>query len=413
MISGKGFFVSALFQLCFSFSIGWVATPFLWVRGHGLIYNPAMNQSLSFFLISVLMLGACATRSPGVGDPVSWSSLQNWPSDNHSEVWDGFLKSCQKLDQPQWQSVCLLANNSGDLSDTEARAFFESHFEVRPVFAEDGVAEGLITGYYEPLLQGSWEKSEEFRYPIYGVPEDLLVVDLGELYPQLKDMRLRGKLVGNKVVPYYDRAQLDDDLDLLQGTEILWVNSPVDVFFLHVQGSGQIQLDDGSRVAVGYAQQNGHPYQSIGKVLIQMGELEKEEVTLFTIRDWLKSNPDQLNEVLAKNPSYIFFELRDAEADGPVGSLNVTLTPRRSIAVDRNVIPLGAPVWLQTTLPDEQESPLNQLMLAQDTGGAIKGHVRADVFWGRGDEAEKMAGLMKQRGRLYVLLPRGYLVEGD
>ncbi len=359
------------------------------------------------------MLSACTTRGPGIGDPVNWSSLQNWDSDNHGDVWAGFLKSCQKLDQQQWQAVCLLANNSGDLSDTEARAFFESHFEVRPVFAEDGVAEGLITGYYEPLLQGSWEKSEEYRYPIYGVPEDLLVVDLGDVYPQLKDMRLRGKLVGNKVVPYYDRAQLDDDLDLLQGSEILWVNSPVDVFFLHVQGSGQIQLDDGSRVAVGYAQQNGHPYQSIGKVLIQMGELEQEEVTLFTIRDWLKSNPDQLNEVLAKNASYIFFELRDAEADGPVGSLNVTLTPRRSIAVDRNVIPLGAPVWLQTTLPDEQQSPLNQLMLAHDTGGAIKGHVRADVFWGQGDEAEKMAGLMKQRGRLYLLLPRGYRVEGD
>lgn len=359
------------------------------------------------------MLGACTTRSPGIGDPVKWSSLQSWDSDNHSDVWDGFLKSCQKLGQQQWQEVCHLANNSGDLSDSEARTFFESYFEVRPVFAEGGVAEGLITGYYEPLLQGSRQKSEEFRYPLYGVPEDLLVVDLGELYPQLKDMRLRGKLEGNRVVPYYDRAQLDDDPGLLQGAEILWVNSLVDVFFLHIQGSGQIQLDDGSRVAVGYAQQNGHPYQSIGRVLIQMGELEREEVTLFTIRDWLKSNPDQLNEVLAKNPSYIFFELRDAEADGPVGSLNVTLTSRRSIAVDRNVIPLGAPVWLQTTLPDGQESPFNQLMLAQDTGGAIKGHVRADVFWGRGDEAEKMAGLMKQRGRLFVLLPKGYQVEGD
>ena len=359
------------------------------------------------------MLGACTTGSPGIGDPVSWSSLQNWESDNHSDAWAGFLKSCQKLRQRQWQEVCLLANNSPDLSDTEARAFFESHFEVRPVLAEDGITDGLITGYYEPLLQGSWEKSEEYQYPLYGVPEDLLVVDLGAVYPQLKDMRLRGKLVGNKVVPYYDRAQLDDDLALLQGSEILWVKSPVDVFFLHVQGSGQIQLDDGSQVAVGYAQQNGHPYQSIGKVLIAMGELEQEEVTLFTIRDWLKANPKQLNEVLAKNPSYIFFELRDADAKGPVGSLNVTLTPRRSIAVDRNVIPLGAPVWLQTTLPDEQESPLHRLMLAQDTGGAIKGHVRADVFWGQGDEAERMAGLMKQRGRLYVLLPKGYRMEGN
>jgi len=142
-----------------------------------------------------------------------------------------------------------------------------------------------------------------------------------------------------------------------------------------------------------------------------MGELDKEEVTLFTIKDWLKSNPTRLNEILSKNPSYIFFELRDAHEDGPIGSLNVALTPQRSIAVDRNVIPLGAPVWLQTTLPNEKQSPLNKLMLAQDTGGAIKGHVRADVFWGRGDEAEKMAGLMKQQGKLFVLLPKGYLIE--
>jgi membrane-bound lytic murein transglycosylase A len=370
-----------------------------------------MGKYLTIFVLSALVLGGCATRSPGIGDPIAWSKLQNWEADHHSEAWVGFLKSCQKLTQEQWREVCLLAKNSGALSNTAARKFFESHFEVRPVYAEGGLTEGLITGYYEPLLQGSWEKSEEFRYPLYGVPGDLLIVELSGLYPQLKEMRLRGKLQGNKIVPYYDRAQLDENQTLLQGSELLWVNSLVDVFFLHVQGSGQIQLGDGSRVAVGYAAQNGHPYRSIGGVLIQMGELEKEDVTLFTIKDWLESNPDRLNEVLSKNPSYIFFELRDGESGGPVGSLNVTLTPRRSIAVDRNVIPLGAPVWLQTTLPNEQASPFNQLMLAQDTGGAIKGNVRADVFWGRGNVAEKMAGLMKQEGKIFVLLPKGYSLK--
>lgn len=372
-----------------------------------------MLKSLSVFLLCLLMMSACSTRPPGIGNPVEWSSLQNWASDNHSEVWEGFLKSCQKLPNDQWQEVCHLAKNSGGQSDSEVREFFESHFEVRPVHAADGVSQGLITGYYEPLLKGSWQRSEEFRYPLYGVPKDLLIVDLGSIYPELKNMRLRGKLDGNKVVPYYDRAQLDDDQDLLQGTEILWVNSIVDVFFLHVQGSGRVELTDGSTASVGYAQQNGHPYQSIGKVLIEMGELEKEQVTLFTIKDWLKSNPSRLPEVLAKNPSYIFFKLRDDQADGPIGSLNVALTPRRSIAVDRNVIPLGAPVWLQTTLPDEKQSPFNKLMLAQDTGGAIKGQIRADVFWGRGDEAEKLAGLMKQQGKLFVLLPKGYTKQKD
>jgi len=372
-----------------------------------------MRRSLLIFVLCALMMSACTTRPPGIGNPVDWSSLESWESDNHGDAWAGFLKSCQKLDHQQWRTVCDLAENSGDLGDAEAREFFESHFEVRPVYAKDGETQGLITGYYEPLLKGSWERSEEYQYPLYGVPEDLLVVDLGAVYPQLKGMRLRGKLVGNKVVPYHDRAQLDDDQELLQGAEILWVNSVVDLFFLHVQGSGLVELADGSIAAVGYAEQNGHPYQSIGRVLIKMGELEKEEVTLFTIRDWLKTNPDRLNEVLSKNPSYVFFELRDAQQNGPTGALNVALTPRRSIAVDRNVIPLGAPVWLQTTLPNEAQSPLNQLMLAQDTGGAIKGHVRADVFWGRGGEAEEMAGLMKQQGELFVLLPRGFAVNNN
>jgi len=369
-----------------------------------------MPRFRSIFLLCALILSACTTRPPGIGSPVDWSSLQNWESDNHGDVWDGFLKSCEKLGHLRWREVCELAEASGALSDAEARAFFETHFEVRPVYAEGGETEGLITGYYEPLLNGSREPSEEFRYPLYGVPEDLLVVDLGSVYPQLKNLRLRGKLVGNRVVPYHDRAQLNDNPELLRGAEILWVNSLVDVFFLHVQGSGRVRLTDGATVAVGYAGQNGHPYQSIGRVLIEMGELEQDEVTLFTIKDWLQANPERLHEVLAKNPSYVFFELRDDPADGPVGSLNVVLTPARSVAVDRSVIPLGAPVWLQTTLPDEGQSPFDRLMLAQDTGGAIKGHVRADVFWGRGDEAELLAGLMKQQGRLFVLLPRGYPV---
>jgi membrane-bound lytic murein transglycosylase A len=372
-----------------------------------------MRSSLSIFVLCALMVSACTTRPPGIGSPVEWSSLESWESDNHGDAWAGFLKSCEKLDHQQWRAVCDLAENSGDLGDAEAREFFESHFEVRPIYAEGGETQGLITGYYEPLLKGSWERSEEYQYPLYGVPEDLLVVDLGAIYPQLKGMRLRGQLVGNKIVPYHDRAQLDDDQELLQGAEILWVNSSVDLFFLLILGSGLVELADGSIAAVGYAEQNGHPYQSIGNVLIEMAELEQEEVTLFTIRDWLKANPDRLNEVLSKNPSYVFFELRDAQANGPIGSLNVVLTPRRSIAVDRNVIPLGAPVWLQTTLPNEAQSPLNQLMLAQDTGGAIKGHVRADVFWGRGGEAEEMAGLMKQQGELFVLLPRGFTITND
>ena len=144
-----------------------------------------MRSSLSIFILCVLMVSACTTRPPGIGNPVEWSSLDSWESDNHGDAWDGFLKSCQKLNHQQWQEVCDLAEISGDLSDSEAKEFFESHFEVRPVYAKDGETLGLITGYYEPLLQGSWEQSAEYQYPLYGVPEDLLVVDLGTVYPQL------------------------------------------------------------------------------------------------------------------------------------------------------------------------------------------------------------------------------------
>ncbi|MDX1698624.1 MAG: MltA domain-containing protein, partial [Thiohalobacterales bacterium] len=269
-----------------------------------------MNRYLATCLFCALLLGGCATRPPGIGEPIDWSQLEDWEADDHSAVWEGFLEGCPKLTQREWGEVCSLAEEAGTPNGTQAREFFETHFEVRPIYAEQGRSEGLITGYYEPLLHGSWDKTEKYRYPLYGVPESLLTIELGDQYPQLKDMRLRGKLEGNKVVPYYDRAQLDDDQQILAGYELLWVDDLVDAFFLHVQGSGQIELDDGSRVAVGYAAQNGHPYRSIGGVLISMGELEKEQVTLFTIRDWLDSNPGRMNEVLGSNPSYVFFELR-------------------------------------------------------------------------------------------------------
>ncbi|MEM7564039.1 MAG: MltA domain-containing protein, partial [Pseudomonadota bacterium] len=244
-----------------------------------------MFKSLSSIVFSVLLITACSTTPPGIGKPIHWSELQNWEADNHADAWEGFIKGCEKMRQPEWQAVCQLANNSGPLNDEAARAFFETHFELRPVYAEGGETTGLITGYYEPLLMGSLQKSEEYHYPLYGVPDDLLVVDLSDLYPELGNMRLRGKLEGNRVVPYYDRSQLDKNPKLLLGNEILWVNSVVDAFFLHVQGSGRVLLNDGSTLAVGYAEQNGHPYQSIGRVLIEMGELEREEVTLFTIED--------------------------------------------------------------------------------------------------------------------------------
>ncbi len=215
---------------------------------------------------------------------------------------------------------------------------------------------------------------------------------------------MRGRLEGNRVVPFYSRAEIGTGKSPLAGNELLWVDDPVELFILQVQGSGRVRLPDGSEVAVGYADQNGHPYRSLGGRLIKMGVLTREDVTLTRIRDWLAANPEETTALLNSNPSYIFFTQRDAALEGPLGSLGVALTPERSVAVDPAYIPLGLPVWLDATLPDG--TLLQRLAFAQDTGGAIKGPVRADLFIGRGTEAGRLAGEMKQRGRLYVLLPK-------
>jgi membrane-bound lytic murein transglycosylase A len=264
--------------------------------------------------------------------------------------------------------------------------------------------DGLITGYYEPLLYGSSTRSERFRWPLYKRPDNLLTVDLASLYPELKGRPVRGRLDGKRVVPYYSRTEIGNGKNPLAGNELLWVEDPVELFILQVQGSGRVRLPDGGEVAVGYADQNGHPYRSLGGRLIELGALTREEVTLTRIRDWLAAHPEETGALLNSNPSYIFFTQRDASLAGPLGSLGVALTAERSVAVDPVYIPLGLPVWLDTVLPDG--TPLQRLALAQDTGGAIKGPVRADLFLGQGAEAGRLAGEMKQRGRLYVLLPK-------
>lgn len=356
----------------------------------------------------MLLFSNCAliTPEPGIGKPVKWSSLEDWENDRHAESWPSLVGSCTKLsDQDEWRALCQAVQEVDDPSDEQAREFYERWFTAHAVYAEGGVRDGLITGYYEPLLLGSLESSDRFRYPIFERPDDLLTVDLSGLYPELDGKRVRGRLDGNKVIPYYNRASLNTDPQLLTGHELAWVDDPVALFFLHVQGSGRLKLRDGQIIGVAYADQNGHPYRSIGKELIDRGEIKQEDVNLFSIREWLKRHSEQAQALLERNPSYIFFSLKPESEDGPHGSLNVPLVAERAIAVDRKVIPLGLPVWLDTTVPGSNE-PYRRLVLAQDTGGAIKGHVRADLFWGQGDRAERMAGLMKQPGRLYVLKPK-------
>lgn len=357
----------------------------------------------------VLLLSACQYFSPqkaGIGKAISFEALPGWQQDQHSEALLSLQKSCQKIaKQEKWSTACNAAIKLNTASNLIAKQYFEEYFTPHALFGEKGKKQGMITGYYEPLLHGALAPSERYRYPLYQSPDDMLIIELSDIYPDLKGKRVRGRLVGNKVVPYYSRAEIDVDSSPLKGQELLWVDNLEQAFFLQIQGSGRVELPDGKVIGAGYANQNGHAYVPIGRKLIEMGELKREEVSLFTIRRWLKLNPNLAVDLLNQNPSYVFFTLRDEVNEGPRGSLNVPLTAERSLAIDPKFVALGSPIWVNTTYPDNSETKLQKLMMAQDTGGAIKGQLRADFFWGTGSRAETMAGNMKQAGELYILLP--------
>ena len=340
--------------------------------------------------------------------PAAWSDLPGWTADDVAAAWPAFLQSCRgvasKPHGPAWKRVCDLARAADGKPGFDARRFFEQHLQPYSVANGGGAVDGMVTGYYEPLLRGSRSRARGFEQPVRGVPDDLLTIDLSAVFPELKDKRVRGRLEGNKVVPYWSRAEIAARGERLPARTLLYVDDPVELFFLQVQGSGRVKLPDGSLVRLNYGDQNGHPYQSIGRVLVDRGELKLEEASMQGIQAWARANPGRLDELLNSNPSYVFFREVPDSKGGPVGALGVPLTAERSIAVDPRSVPLGAPVFLATTRPNSAQ-PMNRLVMAQDTGGAIKGAVRADFFWGFGKEAGEQAGRMKQSGRMWVLLP--------
>lgn len=346
----------------------------------------------------------------------NWRDLPGWGSDDLAPALIALLESCKAARSALPAPLCADAAKLLGAGNAGLQQFFESRFVPHQAVNADGTREGLITGYYEPLLKGSRKRSTRFAWPIYGVPADLLTIDLGEHFPELKGARLRGRLDGRKVVPYWSREELARREPQIAGDALFWLADPIEAFFLQVQGSGRIDLDDGSRVRVAYADQNGHPYRSIGRWLVDRGELKVEQASLEGIRSWARANPARLDELLNANPSYVFFRevpdpnrmnaAKQVGTDiGPTGTLGVPLTPGRSLAVDPRAIALGLPVWLATTHPATGK-PLQRLMNAQDTGGAIKGGVRADFFWGFGAEAGALAGRMRPQGKLWALVPR-------
>ncbi|MGC3983212.1 MAG: MltA domain-containing protein [Steroidobacteraceae bacterium] len=380
------------------------------------------NIRTTFTLAALVFLHGCMTTpqpntaaKPEVTtarfEAASWSQLPGWQTDQAHEAWQAFLQSCNAKSAPAaLREACVAAKPLVISNPEQARSFFETHFTPYRIIRNEGPATantGLITGYYEPLLRGSRQRSATFATALYATPDDMLALEIGDVFPEMQGKRVRVRLQGKKVLPYYDRAALQNNPSL-KGKELVWVDSAVDAFFLEVQGSGRVQLNDGSVIRLAYADQNGRPYRSIGRYLVDKGELTLAEASGQSIRSWMQANPSRMQEVFNSNPSVVFFreERVDDPSVGPKGSLGVPLTTGRSVAVDASFIPLGMPLFLSTTYP-ATATPLQRLVIAQDTGGAIRGPVRADLFWGFGDDAGESAGLMKQQGQLWLLWPRG------
>lgn len=338
--------------------------------------------------------------------PAAWVDLSGLDQDNLTAAWPALVRSCEALKaRDVWRNACAAASQLVNPDRLAIKRFLFDYFMPYQATTQEGDADGLITGYYQPELNGSRQRTDRYRYPLYTKPDDLITVDLSGIYPELGGRRLRGKLQDNKLTPYYSRGEIDIIDSPLAGRELVWVDDIVDLFFLQIQGSGIIKLESGEKIPVGYADQNGQPYQSIGRILIDRGELTADKASMQGVKSWGRRNPDKLRDLLNANPSYVFFRELPGGLPGPLGALGVPIAAERSIAIDPRFIPLGAPVFLDTTYPNSAK-PMRRLVMAQDTGGAIKGGVRADFFWGAGFEAGREAGGMKQQGRMWVLMPK-------
>jgi len=353
-----------------------------------------------------------APDTPSFRD-VPYSALPGWASDRHAAAIPSLIRSCPPLEKrgvdgfgtaAVWQDICAEARALPAGNDAAARAFLERRFVPAAVSGRDG-SEGLITGYFEPELRGARKRQGPFNVPMHVRPPELVAVDLGRFDADLKGKRIAGRVVQGRLVPFHNRAQIERGALRGRQLELVWVDDAADAFFLHIQGSGRIRLRDGTVLRVGYAGTNGHPYTAIGRELIARGAIPRERMSMQEIRKWMRANPADGAKLMRTNESYVFF--RELTEAGPIGAQGVALTPERSIAVDRNILPLGLPVWIDTTLPTEPASAYRRLMIAQDTGGAIRGAVRADIFWGAGARAAELAGKMKSPGRYWFLRPRG------
>jgi membrane-bound lytic murein transglycosylase A len=334
-------------------------------------------------------------------EKTTFKNLKGFYNDNLNLALEVFQKDCKaRRVNKNLKDIC-----KESFSYTSGKEFFTKNFTPYKLLNKKNTSKGLITGYYEPIIKGSFTQSDIYKYPVYKTPKNLITVRLSSLYPELKKYTLRGKVVGNKLVPYDTRAELQKNTKHLE--PLLYLTSKTDKFFLEIQGSGKVELPDGKIINLAYSNQNGRKYYPIGRKLIKDGEVKKEDMSLQAIKKWCEKNPDKIDELFNLNQSTVFFYISKRNA---TGSLGVELVAKRNIAVDRSFIPLGFPVFLNTTNPISKEA-INSLVVAADTGGAIKGDVRADFFWGNGDEAELGAGKMAEAGELTVLIPNNSIAK--
>ncbi len=353
-------------------------------------------------------------------EKVGFGQIPSWNNEDYKDFAQAYQRSCNRIlkrnsqsnfdENPifgkmqEWQIACRKFDKINSKNPTALRQFFEQNFTVYKVYGDNDPT-GLFTGYYEASLKGSKTRKGSYQYPLRARPDDLVMVDLGEFREELKGQRIAGRVKSGRLKPYETHGEIAaGQLPSSQDKTLVWVDSAVDAFFIQIQGSGIVSLDNGNIMRVGYAGQNGHPYYAIGRELIKRGALSKDNVSMQSIRDWLIQNPTQAREVMETNKSYVFFNEIDGE--GPVGGEGIALTPMRSLAIDHSIIPYGMPAFISVEHPTEQNKKINRLMMAQDTGGAIRGPVRGDFFWGYGTKAEELAGKMKSEGQYWFLIPK-------
>jgi membrane-bound lytic murein transglycosylase A len=354
--------------------------------------------------------------------PVAWGDIDGWIQDDHLQAYKAFRLSCKPISAQQrppadpkplgisLRDPCDAANAAKIVDDPKAKAFFEQHF--RPLrISRLGEENGFVTGYYEPVIDGSRTQTEAYNVPVYRRPSNLFVRGFRQDAAGLPNKGQVFRKIGRrKLVPYYDRAEIEDGAIAGRGLEICWLKNQTDLLFAQIQGSARVKLEDGSTIRINYDAHNGYPYTAVGRVLIDRGIIPKEQMSMQKIREWMEQNPDGANELRRQNRSYVFFrQVQLSDQDEPVGAQGVPLTPGRSIAVDRTLHVYGTPFFIEGELPIESEqskTPFRRLMIAQDTGSAIVGPARADLYFGAGADAGKVSGRLRHNMRFLMLVPK-------